>query len=91
MKSITYRTDWRYYYRTIVLGVLLLPVFGVGFLVLAYVYIRILRSKFDVSDQDISFANPDVKIQLKDINKVTVSNYRKFKDYSIADISIIST
>lgn len=88
MKSITYKTDLRYYYPIFTVGCLLLPFFGVGLLLLAYVYIRIVRSKFDVSDTHIVISSPSVKIKLEDISKVTVSNYRKLRHYSIADISI---
>jgi hypothetical protein len=82
-------TDWLYYRWRIFAGLLLLPLFGIGAIILLFTRLKMRKSSFRFDSEKIEFLHAEKsQVLLKQIQEVRVLNYQIVRNVSIADLSI---
>jgi hypothetical protein len=83
-------TDWRYYKRQLIAGIVLVPLFGAGLVILMMVWLKVRNSLFHFDTGRIEFLrNRDRNMSLAEIEEVKVENYRIRWSVSMADIRLL--
>jgi hypothetical protein len=82
-------SNWRYYRWHFLVGFLLLPMFGLGVAILAYIWHKIKTSQFNFDSHKIEFPYAKVKlIHLIDVLDVRVRKYQIISGISLADLHL---
>ncbi len=88
-KQLIIKTNWRYYFKHIVWGVILSP-FLIGFIILIYVYIRTIRQVYIVTDELITDQYSGTSIQIDSIIEVKKRNPINRSNLTVHDLELIS-
>lgn len=92
-KTIVYQSDWRYHRRLILLGILMIPLYGVGLLLLVAVALKLHSMRYTVDDTSISwhgfpFSRVVRTAKLDEVESVYTVNQQTFRNHSIASVVI---
>jgi hypothetical protein len=80
------KTDWRYYRKLLLLSIVLVPLFGAGFILLVYIYFKIEYQSYEVTDEGVRHRN--IFLPYHCINSVKVSDFRVLKNGNIATLAV---
>lgn len=86
--SALLQTNWRYYRKSLILGILLTPFFGVGILIIAFFIVKIRLQQYRITDKGIADRNTFLPFEA--IESVKLSDYRVLKSGNIASLTIKS-
>lgn len=88
-KQLILKTNWRYYYKQVIWGVLLTP-FLIGFFILLYVYFRIQKQIYVIYDDRILDQQSGKSIPIDSISEVKKLNQINFSKFTLHDLKLIS-
>lgn len=84
------KTNWRYYYKAIVWGIILLPLL-VGLFILIYIYFRVQNQAYIVHDDRIQDRNSGASVSIDDIKEVRKNNRVEIAKVIIHDLQIVGS
>lgn len=88
MKSYYFNTDWRYYRKYLIGGLLTLPLFGLGLIPLLYVFFQLNHARFEITPYDVIHGKQS--IPLTAVNSVQITDFRVLRSGNIATITVKS-
>lgn len=88
-RQILYKPSWQFYSRSFLVGLLLLPVFGIGLIWIAILLRRIQSVFFSVTDSALHlYSYTYTEIPLASISAVALSDVRMFRGQSYGTIEV---
>ena len=92
-KSIELKPDWKRSFWGYLLGIILIPVFGIGLAVLWVVHTKRVSTVYTVTDRHIEYVDKNIsqKIDLANVSTLDVEQNWLDKKFNLGDLKLSST